>query len=196
MKYEWQPSCQIAPEILEGIYLESFGYKPSGWFVEVGASNGWEHSNTWGLAKAGWHGLYVEPLPKRAEECRHVNFDNPFVYVAEGCCGAFNGRVKMGLGEFGATLRPEWRTKPGEIEVEQWTLNRLLKDWLVPPGFEVLVVDVEGAEAEVLEGFHVESWRPKVAILERPPFRNGFKAAGYRAAYVDAINTIYVRNGL
>ena len=49
--------CQI-PNLAD-IYLENFGYKRDGYFVEVGAYDGVSWSNTFGLAAIGWGGRYL-----------------------------------------------------------------------------------------------------------------------------------------
>jgi FkbM family methyltransferase len=192
MTYEFQPSCQIAPEILDRIFLEAFGFKTDGQFVEVGANNGWENSNTWGLAKIGWRGLYVEPVPELFEECARTHVKHPRVEVVRAAIGATNEeKVTLGMCEFGATLCPELASETGKVEAEQMTLDELLERRHVAPGFDLLVVDVEGAEAQVLAGFDCAKWRPKLAIIERPPFRNCFRQLGYQLVYDDWINTVF-----
>jgi FkbM family methyltransferase len=193
MNYEYQPTCQIAPEILDGIYARAFGGKRLGVYVEIGANNGWAHSNTWGLARAGWRGFLAEPVPELFAECCRVYKNHPNIFVAPCCVGAETGKVTLGMGDYGATLCAQYVTGPRQVEAWGWTLDGFLEEYKVPARFDLLVIDVEGAEDQVLSRFDVGRWAPKLAILERPPWRNGFTAAGYRTVYVDCINTIYER---
>jgi hypothetical protein len=77
----------------------------------------------------------------------------------------------------------------------------------VAPDFELLVVDVEGAEPDVFAGFDLTAWRPQALIVElhegNPDFtatadasgklRADILGSGYREIYVDIVNTIFAR---
>jgi hypothetical protein len=94
-----------------------------------------------------------------------------------------------------------------EITVPVRRLDDVLEECGVVPGFEVLVVDVEGYEAQVWDGFDVHRWQPTLMIWElsdtHPDLvlrRNDsifiaaqIIAAGYRVIYKDLINTVFVR---
>ena len=81
----------------------------------------------------------------------------------------------------------------------------------VPKEFDVLVVDVEGKEAEVFETFELDEWKPKMLIIEledeHPSFqkyedlvnrikdlRQYILDKGYTEIFKDHINTVFVRN--
>jgi FkbM family methyltransferase len=190
LNYRYQPTCQILPAVLDKLYTDAFGpAKRDGTFVEVGAHDGWHWSNTWGLANMGWRGVFVEPVPELFEACRltHRNHNAVFVHGAIGDC---DGVATLGMGAYGAE-----RGSPEQpFTIEQFALNTLLSRIpAVQPGFELLVIDVEGGEQAVLDGFDVALWRPKMVIIERPPVPNKFLDTGYRMVHTDWINTIYVR---
>ncbi len=84
-------TCQVAH--LGFIYELFFGQKLDGMFVEVGAFDPTELSNTSCLADRGWSGLLVEPVPDHAERCRLHYAANPSVDVVEA--------VGWGLKRFG-----------------------------------------------------------------------------------------------
>ena len=93
------------------------------------------------------------------------------------------------------------------VTVVSRPLDVLLAEHGIAPGFELLIVDVEGVEAEVLRGFDVAHWRPVMMVWEltdtHPDLRlrrtdsiqvgAALVAHGYRIAYKDAINTVFVR---
>ena len=59
--------------------LKFYNFKEKGYFVEIGASNGIELSNTYLLeSKFYWKGICVEPLPNRFEELKNID---QIVYV-------------------------------------------------------------------------------------------------------------------
>ncbi len=90
------------------------------------------------------------------------------------------------------------------------TLDRFLSENSVEPEFELLIVDVEGHEWAVFEGFSLGLWRPKMLIVEIAdchPYLGVTKSRdarlsrdiqdrGYTIAYKDAINTVFVRNDI
>jgi hypothetical protein len=89
-------------------------------------------------------------------------------------------------------------------------LDHLLESADIPPGFDVLVVDVEGLEPAVFAGFTLSKWRPQMMIVElvdthpeltatrRPDATLGrsLAGAGYSVVYKDAINTVFVRDDI
>ena len=77
----------------------------------------------------------------------------------------------------------------------------------VEKNFDVLCIDVEGAEWKILEVFEIEKWRPKMAIIEtHEKHENLMKRMSgnseqinqyffdneYKQVYVDEVNSIYV----
>src|SRR5947209_8265810 len=82
--YKPYNDCQIP--MLADIYMQHFGYKTNGTFVEVGAYDGESISNTVFLADIGWEGVYVEPIPEHARqaEIRHAGNDVKVFTVAAG----------------------------------------------------------------------------------------------------------------
>lgn len=193
MNYQYQPTCQIPPQTLDLIYTNAFGVKTDGWLVEIGANDGWHWSCTWGLSKAGWHALYVEPVPELFEECVKTYGDCPNVTVEHCCAGSKDGEVDMGMGLYGASSCPDYINFDRKIKARQYLLDHLLEMHNVPKGFDLLLIDVEGSEEDVLAGFSCALWQPKLVIIERPKEPNQFTVLGYKNVYQDWINTVYQR---
>lgn len=215
--YSPPPSCQIP--VLAQIYEDTFGDIVLGRFVEVGGYDGETYSNTSFLADLGWRGVYVEPVFWK--ECAQRHARN-HVQVFPLACGAESGELLLhvaGALTTGVTAALEAHlANPGsrrymdageqrEERVEMKTLDSLLARAEMPPGFDLLVVDVEGAEADVFAGFNLERWWPRMMIVEmhanNPEFvafrednlalEQRILAAGYRTIFEDQINTIYRR---
>lgn len=189
MNYEFQPTCQIPIEELDEIYLKAFGFKSNGCFVEIGAHDGWHWSCTWGLAEIGWQGFYIEPVQQLFEECILTNKGRLNIDVIRCCIGEYDGVAKLGVMEYGSSLLE----KNDVFEVTQLKLDTFLETRHIPIGFDLLVVDVEGAEDKVMAGFDVKKWKPKLVIIERPPVPNIFLDNDYNKVFEDWINTIYVK---
>jgi FkbM family methyltransferase len=208
--------AELAP-----LYERWFGSRTDGWFVEVGAFDGETMSHTAGLADIGWRGLYVEPVPGYAALCRRRHARNPRVLVAECAVGAAAGTVELQVRGLLSGIAPgqqrafdaaDWAApfpRERRIEVPQLTLDAVLEAASVTPSFELLVVDVEGYEAAVFDGFDIARWRPTMMIVElcdgghdydgfpdlprgHAAVRAHLLAAGYAAVHVDSVNTVFV----
>lgn len=208
MNYIVHPSCQI-PGIAE-IFDEYFG--DTGTFVEVGAFDGMTYGCTWGLAEAGWKGLYIEPHPDFARQCITNHATHPNITTVCTACGNRNGFTFLTIyGECSTTKLDKWNKEWGmdentpKIEVPIKRLDDVLDDENILTGFDLLVIDVEGSEREVLEGFSLQFFRPKMVIIElheglgTMPYQKGYQTPwvdnymmGYEKIYSDKINSIYV----
>jgi len=219
MTYQFVNNCQFRAEDLDRIYTEAFGPdKTDGWFVEVGASNGQDHSNTALLADAGWSGLYIEPVKVLAKQCRQRH-ESSRIVVLNMAVGTINGLQPMWLIPGWGTATSNYKAalaiceKPevflSTVKPLDWVLGYALADlWMeVPTGFELLVIDVDFGEIDVLKGFDIGYWKPKLVIIElheesQHPLSEEvrqfalpyFKAAGYEKIYTDHINTIFRSN--
>src|SRR5438552_16634866 len=57
-------------EAEESLKEEFFGRACSGFFVDVGANDPWQGSQTWHLEQLGWDGILIEPQADLAERLR------------------------------------------------------------------------------------------------------------------------------
>lgn len=148
---------------------EFFDNARSGFFVEVGANRPQEQSQTWHLEQLGWSGVLVEPQPDLAEELSKVRRAKVF---AVACSSPQNAGKRMSLHVAGAhSSLDRNRMAPGThpqrvIEVSVRPLDDILSEVNAPGGFEFLSIDVEGHELEVLSGFDLIRWRPRLILLE------------------------------
>jgi FkbM family methyltransferase len=173
-----------------------------GYFVEVGANDPRERSQTWHLEQAGWSGVLIEPQPELAGLLR-ANRSAKVYAVA--CSSPENASRALPLHVAGplSSLDRE-RMAPGSapervIMVPAKTLDSVLEDAGCPPEFDFLSIDVEGHELEVLRGFSFKRWRPRLILLEdhvADLSKHRFlKAAGYRIIRRYEINGWYVPRG-
>ena len=219
--YQLSESCQI--ESLDKIYEKYFGYPSKGYFVEVGAYDGDFVSNTSCLADHGWGGLYIEPMPPHYQKCMKRHKEND-VTVAQVAIGLEEGEQTIYFGDTLTTLDIEQVKRYREIDWAQhigfsesscqvMRLDTLMNQIEVPKEFDVLVVDVEGKEAEVFKTFELDEWKPKMMIIELEDEHHSFqkydtliseikelrdyiKSKGYVEIFKDYINTVFVREEL
>lgn len=216
--YEQQDSCQI-PQ-LDFLFELFLGKRNTGVFVEVGAHDGLSCSNTWGLAIRGWRGYLIEAIPEYAEKCRHNHEKNKNVSVRQVAIGsADNQEIEFTVGgqltTANSNLSLEYQQTPWakslitntRVTVPVMKLDTFLDESGIEHNFDLLVVDVEGFEAEVFAGFDIRTWQPKMIIIEltetHPDLRanatsdaklgQSILTSGYEIVYKDSINTVFVQ---
>ncbi len=214
-------TCQVRG--LGALLEHHLGRKTDGRFVEVGAFDGATTSNTEFLADLGWSGLYIEPVPEYARLCLKRHRHSIGIEVAQYAVGSTEQDIEIFVAGVLTTAAPTVRDMYATIDwaktlhaqgktitVPQRRLETLLETYQVPPGFDLLVIDVEGRELDVMHSFDLTHWKPKMAIAElsddHPDLKSDdvtsagsrkvreiFSAAGYREVYRDTINTVFVR---
>lgn len=224
--YQVASNCQVRG--LPALYEMMLGRKSDGTFVEFGAYDGSTVSNTCGLADLGWRGVYIEPVPQFAQLCRQRHQNNAKVTVVESAVGPENlASISLTVGGALSTMhaatqqiyeKTAWSrvefVEKTQISVPQRLLSDILQEQKVAPGFDVLVVDIEGYEWEALRNFDLPAWRPAMVIIELEDANETFRQAGaevrnnfrklreyfaaahYVIVYKDIINTIYVREDI
>ncbi len=150
------------------LVFEYFKKRPNGFFVEVGANHPTRRSQTWFLEQQGWKGLLVEPNPALCEQLRT---SRPNSQVFEMALGADydvgEADLHIGKADGHSALKPRVSTvlTGQRIRVTVKTL-----DWVMenagPKEVDFVSIDVEGMELEVLRGFDLGRWQPKLLVIE------------------------------
>jgi FkbM family methyltransferase len=177
-----------------------------GFFIEAGAFDGYRYSVTYPFEAVGWTGLLVEPLP---EQCRQCAARRPHSRVVNA---VLSRRDATGLSQFnvvkdqygGMLSHVDGFGYVGKDHLEIQTvpvpysnLNTLLADYRGV--IDLVVIDVEGAEHDVLDGFDLNRYRPRVLLIEVDPENQAALLALLRPyPYVPAArlanNIIFIRN--
>lgn len=172
---------------------ELLGGQLDGFFIEAGAFDGVAFSVSYALEAVGWTGLLVEAIPERYEQCRAARPNSRVVHAAlsrRGSTGtAMFNVVKDQYGGMLSYLKPTPQhaaaTDPGvkreAVSVPLTSLDDLLKDHT--GGIDVAVIDVEGNELDVLDGFDLLRHKPRVLLLED----NSLGKDGRIPAYMGAL---------
>jgi len=136
----------------------------SKFYVEFGACDGVEYSNSLQLEKSGWDGILAEPARNYRKALilnRKAHLD--FRAVAEKS-GEFLKFVEAGV--LSSLERYSW----GDIHtndrhsnsrvylVETVTLDQLLLDYDAPHNINFLSIDTEGSESSILSKFKFGDW--------------------------------------
>lgn len=140
-----------------------------GYFVEVGANDPRERSQTWLLEQSGWTGVLIEPQPDLATELRAKRKAKVF---SVACSSPENAGRELPFHVAGPLSSLDRKgMAPGAmpekiINVPIRTLDSILAEAGSPTRFDFLSIDVEGHEIEVLRGFDIARWRPQLILLE------------------------------
>ena len=176
--------------IVEDVYHK----KRNGFFVELGAYNGFDISNTYVLEKQyGWSGICIEADP--------VNFAK---LVRERNCACVRAcvddtrrevnylydRARGGIIDKDTDINPEdferhleTAKKEGRLAtVQTKTLGEILKEHNAPKFIDFFSLDVEGAETRILRNFDFKEYKFGALVIERASkelneilFHNGYK---------------------
>ncbi|MEM7463376.1 MAG: FkbM family methyltransferase [Pseudomonadota bacterium] len=142
-------------------------FKRDGFFVEFGATNGVDLSNSFLLEKSfGWRGILAEPSPA----WHSALYENRDCFIEPNCVWKESGKklkfdvVKRGefstLSQFSAgDMHSETRKKSNTILIETISLLDLLKKYDAPLKIDYLSVDTEGSEFDILSVFEFEQYR-------------------------------------
>jgi len=158
--------------------LEAYLDLDGGFFVEAGANDGVNFSNTYYLEKArSWTGVLVEGIPELYRACvRHRPRSRVFNCAlvppeleGEGVTMHYSNLQSVVSGALPyehveAGLRSQGEATY-DVTVPGRTLSAVL-DEVDPPRFDLLVLDVEGYEADVLRGLDLERHSPRFALVE------------------------------
>lgn len=170
-EFEHEPNIKIREELAEQLLIRQYlGMETQGFFVEVGANNPINLSQTWHLAQEGWRGILVEPIP---ELCRELRAKRPDSVVVEVACGAPSApttasfTVAMDSGK--STLSSEFLDKRSDVAMQITVNVKPLNDILQEEGVEQIdfvSIDVEGTQFDVIQGFDIQRWNPRLLLVE------------------------------
>jgi hypothetical protein len=142
--------------------LGFYKQKEGGYFIEVGASDGIELSNTYLLeTKYKWKGICCEPIPKRFEKLvknrpNSVCFNNA-IYNKSGLSLTFSIAntfdLLSGISEHITNHIAVVNANKTDITVNTLTLTDVLDKANAPEFIEYMSLDTEGSELEILKSF-------------------------------------------
>jgi FkbM family methyltransferase len=186
-------------ELEDELKLEFFGGSHSGYFVDIGANDPSEGSQTWPFEQLGWEGVLVEPQYDLAERLRQER--RAKVYAVACSSPKNSGKsATLNLAGIHTSLDPGFfvagMQRVGTSNALLRTLDEILIDAKAPTPLDFVSIDVEGHELEVLEGFDLDRWRPRLILIEDLAFNLGthrhLTRSGYKWMRRTGINGWYV----
>lgn len=125
-----------------------------GYFLEIGANDGFTLSNTQYLEKSfGWNGLLIEANPKYRESLQMRSATSIITAITENegeylfCDAGLYGGLIDNL----SSTHQNITNKSENINVRGTTLQSVLNAQKAPPIINFVSIDVEGAEAQIVD---------------------------------------------
>jgi FkbM family methyltransferase len=154
--------------------LSQLDFKTNGFFVEFGATNGIDLSNTYLLeSEFGWAGILAEPAKcwhRDLKRNRSAKIETKCVWKDSNSTLTFNEVVAAEFSTIdaysGAGLHTEARRKGKRYEVSTISLNDLLSKHNAPKQIDYLSIDTEGSEFEILSNFDFSKHSFRVITCE------------------------------
>ncbi len=185
--------------------LEFFDNKKEGFFVDIGAHNGIELSNTYLLEKDyNWNGICVEPIKsvfKKLEKNRNCKCKNVGIYDTKGEIefSIIEGYFEMlsGISESINHHKGIVDTHCKKITIPTITFTELLDECQAPPVMDFLSLDSEGSELKILKGLDHEKYKFRYITLEhnytplREEIRKFLITKGYEYVSENSHDDIY-----
>lgn len=177
--------------------LSQLSFKRGGFFVEFGATNGVDLSNSYLLEKEfGWKGILAEPARGWHADLktnRSAAIETRCVWKLSGQQLSFNevtDRELSTIQEFvRSDLHSNLRASSKSYSVETISLTDLLIENNAPKVIDYLSIDTEGSEFEILNAFDFDQFEFKVITCEhnysynREKVYNLLTRHGYRRCF-------------
>lgn len=171
-EFYYKAHGQLYQDMIVQMYLN---WKTNGYFVEFGATDGNDISNTYTLEKEfGWNGILAEPAKHwhtNLSKNRSCNIDHRCVWKTTGEQVTFHQSIaRPDASAIESYITPDlYQMIGGEADkykVETVSLNDLLKKYNAPNDIDYISLDTEGSEIEILQAFDFDQYKVKFFTVE------------------------------
>jgi FkbM family methyltransferase len=184
-------------------------YKKKGFYVDVGANNPYDCSNTARFYRRGWRGINIEPIPNnlnkfKKERPLDINL-NIGVGNKEGSFDFFEFEEDM-LSTFSKKEANEEIKKGKKFlkkhKIKIQKLSSVLEKYTKNKEIDLLSIDTEGFDMDVLKSNNWKKFRPKLVCIETAQrdgsnnlslYEKFFSKVKYKLIDKTRLNSIYQR---
>ncbi len=167
-------SCSKAQLRQDLFVLSELDFKTNGFFVEFGATNGIELSNTYLLEKDfGWTGILAEPAKRWHDDLKRNRtscIETSCVWRDSKSSLTFNevdvGELSTISSYSSSDHHHKMRRYGRTYQVETISLEHLLEKHEAPEEIDYLSIDTEGSEYDILSSFSFDRYSFKIITCE------------------------------
>lgn len=182
--------------------IEYLNNKKDGYFVDIGATNGIDISNTYLLEEGhNWNGICIEPQEnyyKQLIKNRNCHTDNSLLFSEKGKLVDFSEAGDLG----GITSYIDKHTdakNSKQIKLTTETLTNILVKYNAPTTIDYMSLDTEGSELEILKGIDFDTYKFGIMTIEhnhveprRSDIRTFLEEKGYKFYKEKGVDDYYV----
>ena len=175
-------------------------FKKKGFFIEFGATDGFDLSNTYLLEKKyNWTGIVAEPLPawhSNLRKNRNCTIDTRCLWSSSNQNLEFINKKKKELSTIkifaNSDGHSEVRKKSNIIKVKSVSLIDLLKFHNAPKIIDYMSIDTEGSELDILQNFPFDNYKFNLISVEHNygPNREKLKELLNKNGYKPFLNNL------
>jgi FkbM family methyltransferase len=193
----------------EQIIQEYFGQDYIGVCLEIGSSDGIAGSNSFFFEQKGWKCLCIEPNFDYFEQCSKnrvlslnyavgsQNIDNVEFTIVRLNNGNESAISSLSLDDKLFDMHKEYNPQKIKTFVNVRTLDYILENDVENfENIDFISIDTEGTELDVLKGFDIEKWKPKMLLIENnyndSLIENYLLQFGYKKYKRTGVNDIYI----
>jgi hypothetical protein len=160
------------------IVLSLLNEKSNGYFIELGAADGVEFSNTYYLEKMlDWKGLLIEPNPnfyKDLQNNRTCSISNKLCWSIPNLEVDFLLNNNMsGIVNDNSGYWVKENLSKDKIQLKTHLLQDILEEHNAPNYIDFLSLDVDGAEYEILKSFSFDRYNIELICVEHNSLYDG-----------------------
>jgi len=187
--------------------LRAFEGRKPGRFLDIGAYHPFEFSNTRALYDIGWSGVLVEPAAGCMVSLIREYGDDPRIVLVQAAVGVTWDFVELHVtDDCVSTACTEnflkWRDRAkflGVVNVPSISLETIKTQFSGSRDFDFVNIDAEGVSVPLAIYALRAAWRPYCFCVEhdgrQAELYNVGEQLGYRLAYENETNAVYVRRG-
>ena len=142
-----------------------------GFYIDIGCNHPIYNNNTYLLFKKGWNGINID-LDKDCIKLFNI-FRNKDINIncalssSEGIRDLYFYHNKSPINTLDKKISDRHDNKVKKVKkIQTVTLNSVLEKIEIKNNIDVLCIDVEGHEIDVIKGFDIKKYKPKIVIIE------------------------------
>ena len=186
----------------EKYILEAFPEdKTNGRFLDIGAWNAKQLSNTRALFELGWSGVMIEPSPGPMLQLLGEYGNEPRIQLVQAAVGLEQMLVQFHITDDAVSTvldaeYEKWKDATkfhGSLEVPTLTPEYIARRW---GGFDFINIDAEGQSVDLFLEMLRMGWQPRCFCVEIDRRMDEMSAAAtrfYNLTYANGCNAVWVR---